>query len=229
MISVLVPTLNAEATLPNTLAALVKGVIGEIVKEVIISDGGSADQTAAMAEAVGCDVIVGPRGRGPQLIAAAAAARAPWLLFLHADTVLEDGWVEEARRFMARSGSEDRAAVFTFAFDDDSLAARHVTFWVGLRCRILKLPYGDQGLLISRALYDALGGFKPIPLMEDVDLVRRIGGHRLTVLSTRAVTSAARFRREGFFRRSISNLILVTRFLMGADPRALARTYDAKA
>jgi rSAM/selenodomain-associated transferase 2 len=226
MISVVIPTLNADQTLPQTLRPLVQGVLGEVVREVIVTDGGSSDDTAAIAEAAGCVLTVGSKGRGEQLMAGAALARGRWLMFLHADTVLQDGWVEEVQRFMARPDAQERAGAFTFALNDDSLSARRTAFWVGVRCAALKLPYGDQGLFLSRTLYDAVGGFRPIPLMEDVDLVRRLGGKRIAMLKTKAVTGAARFRAQGYARRSFGNLILLTRFLMGADPADLARAYD---
>ncbi len=226
MISVVIPTLNAGRTLPQTLAPLVQGVLAEMVKEVIVADGGSSDDTAAIADAAGCTLTVGARGRGEQLIAGARLARAPWLLFLHADTVLGPDWVEEVRRFIARPDSDERAAAFAFALDDNSAAARRTAFWVGARCRFLKLPYGDQGLLVSRGLYDAVGGYRPIPLMEDVDLVRRLSPRRLVLLTTKAVTGADRFRMQGYARRSFGNLVLLCRFLMGADPADLARAYD---
>lgn len=153
-------------------------------------------------------------------------ARSPWLLFLHADTSLDDGWSDEVARFITRPENGERAAAFRFAFDDDARAARRAVWWVGVRSSILKLPYGDQGLLISRALYDSLSGFRDIPLMEDVDLIRRVGGARLTLLRTRAVTSAEKYRRDGYGARARRNLWLVGRYLMGADPSDLAKLYD---
>jgi rSAM/selenodomain-associated transferase 2 len=228
MISVVIPTLNAGKTLPFALAPLVQGVMAEAVKEVIVSDGGSSDDTAAIAEAAGCGLTVGPSGRGVQLMAGAALARAPWMLFLHADTVLQQGWAEEALNFMHKPEAAKRAAAFAFALDDTAPAARRTMFWVGVRCGVLGLPYGDQGLLISRSLYQEVGGFRPIPLMEDVDLIRRLGKGRLTLLKSKAVTSAARFRAQGYARRSLGNLLLLGRFLMGADPHDLARAYDRR-
>lgn len=224
MLSVVIPTLNAAESLPRALAPLVRGAWEGVIKEVIVVDGGSTDETCAIADAAGCTVLDAPRGRGRQLCAGAAAARGAWLLFLHADTALEEGWLEEAAAFMARDAQ--KAAAFRFAFDADEPAARRVAFWVRLRCAVLKLPYGDQGLLISRTLYDAVGGYAPLPLMEDVDLVRRIGARRLRMLRSRAITSAARYRRDGYMRRALRNIWLVAQFYLGADPARLARKYD---
>jgi len=217
MLSAVIPALNAAGRLEATLASLTGA------DEIILADGGSDDDTRSLAQAAGARVIDAARGRGPQLIAGAAAARGDWLLFLHADTVLEPGWRNEAKRFIAQGG--DRAACFTFALDDDSGAARRLAWWVNRRTDFFGLPYGDQGLLISRQLYEVLGGYPDWPLFEDVALVRRIGRRRLTRFKARAITSAERFQREGYARRSAKNLILLARYFMGADPHALARTY----
>ena len=93
------------------------------------------------------------------------------------------------------------------------------------RCRLLALPYGDQGLLIPRGLYEALGGFRPLPLMEDVDLVRRIGRRRLALLPVAAVTSAARYRRAGYGPRVLRNLACLSLYGLGVPPRVIARLY----
>ncbi len=224
MISVIIPTLNAAALLPLTLAPLVAGAAEGLVKQVIVADGGSEDATCAIAEAAGCDLALGARGRGAQLAVGAKAARGDWFLFLHADTVLSENWREEARRVVA--GDEDHAAAFTLAFDDTSFAARLVVVWALARASLLKLPYGDQGLLISRRLYEAIGGYRDLALMEDLDIVRRIGGKRLSILPALAVTSAAKYRRDGYAKRSWRNLLLTARYLLGADPAKLARFYD---
>lgn len=224
MISVVIPTLNAAGGLGRALESLVPAAAQGVVREVVVADGGSTDATLALAESAGCRIVDAAKGRGTQLRAGAEIARAGWLMFLHADTALEPGWEDEARAFM--SGGEARAAAFRFALDDASGAARRLEFLVGARCAVFKLPYGDQGMVISRSLYDALGGYRPLPLFEDVDLVRRIGRGRLTLLKARAVTSAERFRSEGYLRRSARNLSLLTRYYLGASPDDLARAYE---
>jgi rSAM/selenodomain-associated transferase 2 len=228
MISVIIPTLNAERTLGPTLAALVPAVVKGLVQEAILVDGGSSDETYLIAEAAGTRLIVAPRGRGTQLDAGAAEARGDWLLFLHADTVLEASWAEEAKGFIERVESGRRkqaAAFFRFALDDDGLMPRLVEKTVDLRCALLALPYGDQGLLISRHLYNLLGGFRPLPLMEDVDLVRRLKRRELVMLNSRAVTSGERYRREGYLARAMRNLGCVLLYYLRVPPRVLARLY----
>lgn len=224
--SVVIPTYNAAATLPGALAPLVEGVLRGLVKEVLVVDGGSQDETIAVAEEAGAAIVRSARGRGVQLATGAAAARGGAYLFLHADTQLAPGWVDEVGGFLAGPRGRTSAAAFAFAFDDDSAGARAVAAWVDLRCAVFGLPYGDQGLLISRALYDDVGGYRPLPLMEDVDLIRRLGRARLRLLRTRAVTSAERYRRDGYVVRGARNLTLLARWYLGADPAKLARAYD---
>jgi rSAM/selenodomain-associated transferase 2 len=229
MISVVIPTFNAAPTLVHTLAALVPAVVDGVVQEAIIADGGSTDDTSVIADAGGTHMVKAPRGRGTQLDAGAAIAKGDWLLFLHADTVLEHGWAEEAESFIDRIESGRRrqaAAFFRFTLDDDGFMPRVVERLVGIRCTLFALPYGDQGLLISRAHYARLGGFKPLPLMEDVDLVRRLKRRELVGLKSRAVTSAERYRAEGYVSRGFRNLGLMLLYLLRVPPRVLARLYS---
>jgi len=218
MLSAVVPALNAEARLPDCLASLRPGA-----DELVVVDGGSTDRTAALAEAAGAQLVRARRGRGLQLAAGAAAARGDWLLFLHADTRLERGWQAEAQAFMA--ARDGQAAAFTLALDDAAGAARRLERIVAWRSRALGLPYGDQGLLLSRALYERVGGFRPLPLMEDVDLVRRIGRARIRILDARAFTSAERYRRDGWLARPARNLACLSLYFLGVPPAILAKLY----
>lgn len=225
-LSIILPTLNAAQEIGPTLRALVAGVEAGLVRELIIADGGSTDDIADIAEAVGAKFLAGPPGRGGQLGRGAQAAQGEWLLFVHADTVLAEDWPALARRHMERAAmGPDQAAAFRLAFDDDGVAARWVAGWANLRTRWFALPYGDQGLLISRALYDAVGGFRDIPLMEDVALARAVGRRRLTLLPSVATTSAARYRREGWFRRGVKNWTCLALYFAGVAPERIAERY----
>ena len=225
MLSLVIPTLNAAAELPATLATVQAAQVSGLVGEVIVADGGSTDATLGIAEAAGCRTLRTARGRGPQLIAGAAAANGDWLLFLHADTLMQAGWDTAAAQFMTGPENGARAAVFAFALDDDSSGARLLEGIVDWRFRLLALPYGDQGLLIGAAFYRRLGGFRPLPLMEDVDLVRRIGRRRLTRLPIAALTSARRYRRDGYARRVVRNFGCLSLYLLGVPPRCIVRLY----
>ncbi len=219
MLSIVIPTLNAAVALPATLAAL-----GErpVASEIVVSDGGSGDATLAVAREAGLRVIEAPRGRGSQLVAGAAAATGDWLLFLHADTRLAPGWAGIVARHCA--DHPQRAAYLRFALDDAAPAARRLEALVAWRCRVFALPYGDQGLLISASLYREAGGFRSLPLMEDVDLVRRLGRDRLAALDHQAITSARRYQR-GYVRRSLRNLVCLSLYFAGLPPARIARLY----
>lgn len=219
-LSVVIPTLNAAAQLPATLAAM-----GSAAAEVVVADGGSADGTEGLARSLGARVIAASRGRGSQLAAGIAAARGPWLLLLHADTRLAPGWAGAVRTAMAEPG---RAFHFRFALDDAAPAARRLERAVAWRCRALALPYGDQGLLIHRDLLAAAGGMRPLPLMEDVDLIRRLGRARLGALDIAALTSAERWRRGGYLARSARNLLCLSLWFLGVPPRIIARVYAGR-
>jgi rSAM/selenodomain-associated transferase 2 len=225
MISVVIPTLNDAQRLPRTLGALMPGV-GGVIKQVIVADGGSDDHTLAIADAAGCDIVSAERGRAKQLRAGADAAKGKWLLFLHADTVLASGWTEETERFINAPQSRKKAAVFKLAFDDMSAEAKRALFWARLRGRVMKAPYGEQGLLLSRFFYDGLGGYPDLAAMEDVEMMRRVGAQRLVQFETEAATSAETYGRVHSRKRTLRSLGLVARSVMGADSVELAKAYD---
>ncbi len=218
-VSVVIPARNAARHLPATLSAC------QGVGEIIVVDGGSDDDTAATAMRWGARVMASDPGRGIQLHRGAAAARHEWLLFLHADTVLADGWRTAVGEFMAHRDNRLRAATFRFGLDDPSTSARRLERMVAWRVRLLGLAYGDQGLLIHRTLYRSIGGFRALPLMEDVDLIRRVGSRRLTVLAATAHTSAERWHEDGWWRRSLRNLGCLTLYFLGTPPHLIAKLY----
>jgi rSAM/selenodomain-associated transferase 2 len=217
MISIIIPTLNAADLLPACLERL------NDADEIVVADGGSADGTSALAQAAGARVLDSPLGRGRQLAAGAAAATGDWLLFLHADTLLDPGWRTAVDAHVAAGGGGP--ACFRFALADPAWQARLIERGVALRNRLLGLPFGDQGLLVSRSCYRAAGGYRPLPLMEDVDLVRRLGRGHIRLLPAAARTSAIRWRRDGWGRRSLRNLACLALYACGASPQRLNRLY----
>lgn len=217
MLSVVIPTLNAEADLRVCLERMIGA------EELLVVDGGSADATRKIAEQAGARLIEAPKGRGSQLRSGGEAASGDWLLFLHADTLPGPGWASSVAAHIA--AHPDKAACFAFRLADPAWQARIVEQAVAARTRWLGLPYGDQGLLIPRSLYDAIGGYRPLPLMEDVDLVRRIGRRRIRALDAPAWTSAERWRRDGWFRRSLRNLSCLLLYRLGLSPSRIARLY----
>ncbi len=215
---VIIPVLDRQDELATTLSHLPR------TAKVIVVDGGSSDASARVAQDSGAMVVRTRPGRGHQMSAGAQRAEAPWLLFLHADTRIDDAGWSAVERYIGDKRSAERAATFRFALDDHAWQARLVALGVRARVALFALPYGDQGLLIHRSLYDRVGGFADLPILEDVDLVRRLGRRRLARLRGKAVTSADRWRRRGWLRQSGSNLMCLGRFILGASPHVLARS-----
>lgn len=220
-VSVVIPTLNAAEELPLCLASLFAGVQAGLVRELVISDGGSGDDTVKLAEQAGAVLVTGAASRGGQLHRGAQVAEGAWLLFLHADSQLSAGWSAAVEAHLEQA---EMAGYFALGFDQGGLAGGWVAGWANLRSRLFGLPYGDQGLLIHRDLYDRLGGFENIALMEDVAMARRLKG-RLRRLDAVLRTSALRYRRDGWLRRGLRNFLILLRYRLGADPEVLARAY----
>ena len=187
MLSVVIPTLNAQTTLPRCFDSLITATVRGLVREVIVADGGSGDDTLIISDAAGARIKKGAKSRASQLAAGAEAARNDWILFLHPETALEPGWDVEAEAFITHSTLEKpRAAAFRFGLDEFEPSARRAEALAALRCWAFKRPHGEQGLLIPKRLFRQLGGYREVA-REDVDIVRRIGGRRLVMLRARAV------------------------------------------
>lgn len=191
--------------------------------ELIVVDGGDDEGLEQLARArPDTRFIRTAAGRGRQMNAGAAAASGDWLLFLHADSRLPAGWQDAIRWIRAPIVG----AWFRFALDDDAWQARVIERLVAWRVRWLRLPYGDQGLVVRREAFAALGGFRDLPLMEDVDFARRLTrAGAVQELALPLLTSSRRWRRDGWFRRSTRNLVLVTMYFAGVSPARLARWY----
>jgi rSAM/selenodomain-associated transferase 2 len=222
-IDVVIPTLNAAQSLARTLASL-RGD-HDLKLAMTVCDGGSRDGTASIAQGAGAIVMSAEPGRGRQLAAGAMVGNAPWLLFLHADTRLSTGWAAAARRFMALPAEAPKAGYFRLRFASADPRAQRLERLVAWRCRTFGLPYGDQGLLIERGFYQRTGGFRALALMEDVDLVRRIGRRHLAALDADAITSAARYERDGWLARPMRNLGCLALYFAGLSPNIIRRLY----
>ena len=222
-VSIIIPTLNAEQHLPRCLNALTPGLVSGVIREVVIVDGGSTDRTLEAAWAAGCRLINSQPGRGRQLKCGALNAKSDWLLFLHADTALGPNWPQALE---PQFDLPQKAAAFTLSYDSDNPNARWLERRAAMRVKWLGLPYGDQGLFIHRSLYNEVGGYEDLPLMEDVSIIRKLGKKRLTILDTKAITSGDKYERDGWKKRAWRNAFLLIRYLFGADPAKLAKLYD---
>ncbi len=219
-ISVVIPVLNSEAALVGCASALMEGVEAGLIREVIVSDGGSCDATQVIADEIGATWVSGPASRGGQLMRGCVAAKGEWLLILHADTQLQARWSEAVKQHLIGNA----AGYFRLAFDAKGLGARYVERWANLRSRLFQLPYGDQGLLISRALYDEVGGYLDQPLMEDVAIARALWG-QLIGLDAVALTSAEKYINQGWLVRGGRNLWTLARYFFGVPVETLAAAY----
>lgn len=195
MLSVVIPTENAERALVPTLAALVPGATAGLVREVIVADAGSSDATTLIADAAGCRIDVGPAPLGRRLRQAATAARSAWLLFLRPGTVPDWTWIEETRRFIEQAemgGRADaRAAAFRRTQDPETLGSAIVE-GLGLIAAALGVqPWPQQGLIISKTLYERLGGHLDGDADPEGKLLRRLGRRRIVMLRSRAMMATA--------------------------------------
>ena len=242
MLSIIIPTLNSAKELPATFASLMPALLEGAISEVIIVDGGSTDDTVEMADEAGANIIVAEtKGRGPQLSTGANAAKNEWMLFLHSDTELEEGWHLEVMKFIksedqkiteettsfhsaTQNNAIQNAAAFKFSLKDKGLAPKILAKMVALRCALFSLPYGDQGLLISRQTYDACGGYPHFPIMEDTDIIRRLPSP-VKILQSRAFTSAEKYQKEGYLKRSVRNLYCLSAYYRGLPPEKIYQIY----
>lgn len=215
-LSVVLPVLDAGPELGATLAIL------DADCEILVVDGGSKIPPQPKQ---GQRVLSAPRGRGVQLAAGADAATGDWLLFLHADTTLSANWRAAVAAFAADPANAEKAGYFRLAFATADKRGGRVAALANWRARVFGLPYGDQGLLIARKFYTKIGGYRPLPLMEDVDFVRRIGKANLVALAATATTSAKRYERDGWLLRPLRNLFCLALYYAGVSPQTIARLY----
>jgi rSAM/selenodomain-associated transferase 2 len=223
-LAVVIPALDEE----DTIDACLDSVGDHRCVEIVVADGGSTDGTRDLVRRRGVAIVEGAVGRGSQLNLGAVATSADRLLFLHADCRLPDGWLAAVIEAL----DDPRTALACFRLRTVPTGGREVAgvnrMWMALldiRSRGLRLPYGDQGLAVRREVYEGIGGFREIPLMEDVAFsraCRRAGRIRRLPLEIR--TSARRYERRPVIARLI-NLTFPTLFSLGVPPATLARWY----
>lgn len=219
-IAVVIPTLNEAANIEATLAS----VLAEPDVEAIVVDGGSTDGTRDLAATAGARALIAAGGRAAQQNAGAAASPADLLLFLHADTRLPGGWAAAVRRTLA--DPRISLGAFSLAIDGATPAERLVAAAANWRGRSWGVPYGDQALFLRRATFDRLGGFAPLPIMEDWDLARRARAFgRIRVLDLAAITSPRRWRKLGVARTLWRNQLMLLGWRLGLAPDRLAAFY----
>ncbi|WP_438994634.1 TIGR04283 family arsenosugar biosynthesis glycosyltransferase [Pseudemcibacter sp.] len=213
-LSIIIPTLKFD----DRLERLVMSIPQELRERVIIVNGGP--ETYSFKE---LNVINSNPGRGLQLATGANFASGEWLFFLHGDSQLPKSWLKVLAKHVEHD--PDKAFTFRLRFDDQGFFPRLLEYWVRFRCFAFALPYGDQGLFISKDLYDDIGGYKDMPLMEDVDIIKRIGSARLIVGSDEVITSAEKYNKYGYLLRMIWNGFCLLLYNLGVDPATIKKIY----
>lgn len=223
-ISVVVPVFEEAYTINPTIDHLINLPFSGRL-EIIVVDAGPSPATLAAIRRRDVIQIVAPRGRGPQMNRGAAAAAGGALLFLHADTRLPPSGLQSVAA--ALRNRRIVGGAFRLAIASPNLLFRLIETTANLRTRLTRIPYGDQALFFERRFFERIGGFSEIPIMEDVELMRRVkrGGHRIRILPGQVQTSPRRWQREGIVSGTLRNWLLVTRFLLGTPPHRLARHY----
>lgn len=219
-ISVVIPALNEIAHIEATLASLqdARNV------EVILVDGGSRDGTPEAARRLGADVLRANRGRAVQMNTGAAVAAGEILLFLHADTRLPPGFENHVRRILGTAGVS--AGAFALHIDSPQPSLRTMEWGANLRSRYAQMPFGDQGIFLRASLFWTIGGFADLPIMEDVELIRRLKKKgRIKTASVSARTSARRWLSVGTWKTWCVNQMMMAGYFLGLSPQYLATFY----
>jgi rSAM/selenodomain-associated transferase 2 len=220
-ISVIIPTLNEAENILNTIESVKQQ---DQEAEIVVADGGSVDGTREIARPY-TQVIDAPRSRAVQLNAGARVATGDVLLFLHADSQAAPGALAQLRQTM--DNPRVAGGSFTLVFDVDNVWLRFYSFCSTIDC--LCFRYGDQGIFVRRSIFEQMRGYAEIPLMEDIDLMRRLPryGRRVLLRHYPVTTSARRFVERGIVRQEALNVALVAAWFLGVKPQRLAKWYAA--
>jgi rSAM/selenodomain-associated transferase 2 len=223
-ISLIIPVF-CERTVINETIETVRRLQGGDAAEVIVVDGQAEGETLAAIRDAAVRKVRSEKGRGGQLNRGAALAAGDALLFLHADTVLPPAAFERIAEAMADDGCVGGA--FDLRIDSRRAGFRVIETVANRRSRLTRIPYGDQAIFIRASCFRTLGGFKEIPIMEDVDLMRRIKhkGWKINIFREPVLTSARRWEKEGLVFGTLRNWFLMTLYLCGVAPERLARFY----
>jgi len=219
-VSLVIPALNEERHIGATLSALGRG----LCHEVFVVDGGSDDATVRRAKEAGATVLASGPGRARQMNAGAAMATGGTLLFLHADTLLSPGSIQAIDGTWRTPGVV--AGAFRFRIKEDFRGKSLVEWGTGIRSRWFQRPYGDQGLFLSRALFEEMGGFADLPIMEDYEFTGRLRRRgRIVTVSEPALTSGRRWQMRGVLRTTFRNQWVLAAYHLGVAPQKLAKSY----
>ena len=222
--SIIVPVYN-EIQLVNRCLRMVRDMAANHRYEILVVDGHPEATTLEVVTDRDCFRLKSPKGRAHQMNRGAQAAKGRILVFLHVDSKLPVGALDKIQH--ALENSNVVAGAFDLGVDSSHPFIRFLCYTSSLRARVSRVPYGDQAIFTTKAYFQAIGGFAPIPIMEDVELMKRIktNGHQIKILPDKVISSARRWQEEGMIRAWLRNHKLRIRYFFGAPPETLVRHY----
>ncbi|MBD2444215.1 TIGR04283 family arsenosugar biosynthesis glycosyltransferase [Dolichospermum circinale CS-534/05] len=221
-ISIIIPTLNEADNIQSTI----NSTKSSTNIEIIIVDGGSKDETLLIAKSLGAKIIVSPPGRANQMNMGAMVASGEILLFLHGDTRLPTNFEQMIRKTLAKPGIV--AGAFALQINSPHWGLRFVEFGVKWRCNLLQMPYGDQAIFMTKNVFQKVGNFPEIPIMEDFEMIRKLKHlGKIHLLSTPVITSPRRWLKKGILQTTILNQIIIIAYLLGISPHQIRNWYSS--
>ncbi|MFM7409030.1 MAG: TIGR04283 family arsenosugar biosynthesis glycosyltransferase [Cuspidothrix sp.] len=222
LISIIIPTLNEAGNIKAAINSIQSHNI-----EIIVVDGGSEDETLLIAKSLGVEVVVSPPGRANQMNTGAMVASGEILLFLHADTRLPSGFDEMIRKTLGKPGIV--AGAFSLSINAPNWGLRLVEFGVRWRSHLWQMPYGDQAIFLTKEIFQKVGNFPQMPIMEDFELMRKLKlWGKIYLLPTPVITSPRRWLKKGILQSTILNQVIVIAYLLGVSPNRIATWYRPK-
>jgi rSAM/selenodomain-associated transferase 2 len=222
LISIIIPTLNEAGNIKETI---ISSQFSNNV-EIIVVDGGSKDETLFIAKSLNVKVIISPPGRANQMNVGAMAASGEILLFLHADTRLPANFEQMMRTTLVKPGIV--AGAFALRINAPNWGLRLVELGVKWRSHLWQMPYGDQGIFLTKDVFQQVGNFPPIPIMEDFELIRKLKTMgKIYLLPTPVITSPRRWLKKGIIQTTMLNQIIVIAYLLGVSPQQIRNWYSS--
>ncbi|MHC5856505.1 TIGR04283 family arsenosugar biosynthesis glycosyltransferase [Nostoc sp.] len=219
-LSIIIPAINEAVNIKEAITTTQPSTNIEI----IVVDGGSKDNTVEIAQSLGVKVISSFPGRAVQMNVGAVAASGEILLFLHADTRLPTGFDDMIRTALQQPGTV--AGAFKLRIDASLFSLRWVEWGVNVRSHFYQMPYGDQAIFLTKEVFQQIGCFPELPIMEDFELMRRLKRiGRIVIIPTPVVTSARRWLQKGVLKTTLLNQLVITAYLLGISPERIRRWY----